>query len=157
MMTETSKWSSNEDSSIKRRLAARPVSVFLKEQQLKARELRMKDMRAALLEHLREVPEAVLDKKLHLKPFAPPSFYPKPVERFEDKPVELLLEDGSELAAEKRPKDLYRDAETGEVISWTRAKWSAVEGRVEFTGRSIIDMGGAFHGEGVSSSSCTGC
>ena len=105
----------------------------------------MKDMRKALLEHLTDVPEIVLKQRLHLNAFHPPSFYPKHVERIHTKPEELVLSmtQEEELTKDKvrNSSEVYQDAETGEVISLTKAKWSSVEGRLNYNRQSIIDMG----------------
>ena len=104
----------------------------------------MKEMRKALLEHLKDVPDVVLKQRLHLNAFHPPSFYPKHVERVHTKPEDFVLVAEDELAEEKAVRNLsevYRDAETGEVINLTKAKWSSVEGRLNYNRQTIIDMG----------------
>ena len=106
----------------------------------------MKQMRLALLEHLKDVPDVVLKQRLHLNAFHPPSFYPKKIERVSTKHEVFVLagtddETENEDKVVKNLSDVYRDAETGEIINLTKAKWSSVEGRLNYNRQSIIDMG----------------
>lgn len=79
------------------------------------------------------------------KPFRPSASYNAldvPLEKFE-KPVDVDPEDDHRV---KKPADtpdfpMMVDAETGEPLKYTRAKWNAKEGRLSLTARTILDMG----------------